>query len=89
VRTPLLRFDPALATKSYTKPTVYAAPAVPSGQSNEFFRLGELFMARNENGYFMQGRILTIKDDRRGDDADGVCVQFQIGINGKVEFQAL
>jgi len=35
----LLRFDPALATKSYTKPTVYAAPAVPSSQSNEFFRL--------------------------------------------------
>ena len=35
----VLRFDPALATKSYTKPTVYAAPAVPSGQSNEFFRL--------------------------------------------------
>ena len=29
VPTPLLRFDPALATKSYTKPTVYAAPAVP------------------------------------------------------------
>jgi hypothetical protein len=40
----LLRFDPALATKSYTKPTVYAAPAVPSSQSNEFFRLArEIF----------------------------------------------
>jgi hypothetical protein len=29
-----------IATKSYMKPMVYAAPPVPSSQSNEFFRLG-------------------------------------------------
>lgn len=51
--------------------------------------LGELFMARNENGYFMQGRVLSIKDDTRGAEADGVCVQFQIGINGEGKFRAL
>ena len=39
MRTPLFRFDPVLATKSYTKPTVYTAPAVPFSQSNEFYRL--------------------------------------------------
>ena len=32
--------DPASATKSYTKPTVYVAPAVPLTCSDEFFRLG-------------------------------------------------
>jgi hypothetical protein len=35
----LLRFDPVSATKSYTKPTVYAAPASPFIRPGELLRL--------------------------------------------------
>ncbi len=38
-RTPLPSVDPASATKSYTNPTAYAAPATPFTQPGEFFRL--------------------------------------------------
>src|SRR5271155_4072729 len=35
-------FDPALATKSYTKPKTYTAPANPCSRRDELFRLDQL-----------------------------------------------
>ena len=40
--------------------------------------LGEHFMVRNNDGYFLLGRILSIRDDTRGDKLDEVCFTYSI-----------
>jgi hypothetical protein len=51
--------------------------------------VGDHFIMKNENGYYMQGHIIGIKDDTRGVDADGVHFEYQIYLEGRTRFRAL
>ncbi len=51
--------------------------------------VGELFILENHNGYFLQGRLESIKDDRRGDDRDEVCFDYQILDSQNTVFKAI
>ena len=51
--------------------------------------IGERFIVKNENGYFIQGHVIGIKDDTRGADADEVCFEYQIYQERRSEFRAL
>jgi len=52
-------------------------------------RLGEHFLAENNKGCFMQGKIISLKDDTRGADHDEVVFDFEINTQGNAEFAAL
>ena len=51
--------------------------------------LGEYFMVRNNDGYFLLGRVLSIKDDTRDDKVDEVCFSFAIGSTKSGQFKAI
>lgn len=51
--------------------------------------LGGYFIAQNDNGYFLLARILSIKDDTRGDSSDEVCFAYQIDTSKIGRFKAL
>lgn len=56
--------------------------------SNSYtIELGENFFALNPNGYFLLGKVVSLKDDTRGDDCDEVV--FDYAINRSGEFSAL
>lgn len=50
---------------------------------------GEHFLAENDKGYFMQGKIISIKDDSCGADRDEIVFDYQINPDGSAEFTAL
>jgi hypothetical protein len=51
--------------------------------------VGEHFIVKNENGYFMQGHIIGITDDTRGAATDEVCFEYQIYLDRRSEFRVL
>jgi len=51
--------------------------------------LGEYFIARNNSSYFLLGRILSIKDDSRGDNEDEVCFAYFIDLSKIGRFRAI
>src|ERR1700737_4607959 len=51
--------------------------------------IGDHFIVKNENGYYMQGHIIGIKDDTRGADTDEVCFEYRIYSETRPGFRAL
>lgn len=51
--------------------------------------LGEHFLLENAKGCFMQGKIISIKDDSRGAPNDEVVFDYEINTEGTAEFAAL
>lgn len=51
--------------------------------------LGGYFVAQNVDGYFLLARILSIKDDTRGDTNDEVCFAYSIDASKSGRFKAL
>jgi hypothetical protein len=51
--------------------------------------LGGYFIAQNVDGYFLLARILSIKDDTRGDTSDEVCFAYSIDTSKSGRFKAL
>jgi hypothetical protein len=51
--------------------------------------VGEHFIVKNENGYFLQGHIIGVKDDTLGADNDEVCFEYQTYLDKTSEFRAL
>jgi hypothetical protein len=50
---------------------------------------GGYFIAQNVDGYFILSRILSIKDDTRGDANDEVCFAYSIDTSKSGKFKAL
>jgi hypothetical protein len=74
--------------------------AVPPGNTLRFDKydstsdlyrigIGETFLAENEHGYFIQGKIVDVRKETHGSDRDEVTFQYQININGSAEFISL
>lgn len=51
--------------------------------------LGEYFILKNDESYFLLGRILSIKDDTRGDPNDEVCFTYSIDTSKSGKFKAM
>lgn len=51
--------------------------------------LGEYFIAKNAQSYFILGRVLSIKDDKRGDAEDEVCFAYSIDMSKTGKFKAI
>lgn len=74
--------------------------AVPPGSTLRFHKydstldvyrigIGETFLAENEHGFFMQGKIIDVQAESHGSNRDEVTFQFQINTNGRSEFISL
>lgn len=46
-------------------------------------------MAVNVKGFYLQARIVYIRDDTRGAERDEVCFEYEIGGLGQSEFRAI
>lgn len=60
-----------------------------STSSNYNIKTGEHFLAENDKGYFLQGKIVSIQDDSRGSTHDEVVFEYEINSDGSAEFTAL
>jgi hypothetical protein len=49
----------------------------------------EVFLAQNKLGFWLQGRVLEIKDDSRRDDRDEVTFEYVIYPSGQESFEVL
>ena len=48
-----------------------------------------MFLAQNKLGFWLQGRVLEIKDDSRRDDRDEVTFEYVIYPSGQESFEVL
>jgi len=48
--------------------------------------IGEIAVVRNVNGFFMAIKIISIKDDTRGANADEIVFKYAIQVNGSYDF---
>ncbi len=60
-----------------------------SSSSNYTINIGEIFLAENSSGFFLQAKVVLLKDDSRGDDHDEIVFDYQINDNKNAEFIAL
>jgi hypothetical protein len=52
-------------------------------------QLNQIAVLQNNNGFFAALKVLTIKDDTRGDQNDEVTFEYKIQTNGSPDFTSL